>query len=249
MAVGNWYAHGVTASQADNLAYIGTNLEAVYARIAQASQNAGRATESVELVAVSKTFPVPYILAGYDRGQRAFGENYLQEAVPKIIEISKLPLPQPIQWHFIGPIQSNKTRLIAEHFSWVHSVDRLKIAERLSQQRPAHLPPLQICLQVNISGEASKAGATLEEAMVLAQSLVKLPSLTLRGLMCIPEATDDVRWQREQFSRLRLLRDRIAAGGVDLDTLSMGMTDDLESAIAEGASMVRVGRAIFGERA
>lgn len=246
MVVGNWYAHGVVASQADHEAYIGTNLKAVYARIASAAAKAGRSPQSVELVAVSKTFPTSHLLAAYHAGQRSFGENYVQEALSKIADLAELP--EPIQWHFIGPIQSNKTRDIAEHFTWVHSVDRFKIAQRLSQQRPPHLPALQICLQVNISGEGSKSGATPQEAPALAQAVAKLPNLKLRGLMCIPEPTDDVRRQHLQFAQLRGLSDRITADGVCLDSLSMGMTDDLEAAIAEGATLVRVGRAIFGER-
>lgn len=246
MVVGNWYAHGVTASKADHAAYIGTNLKAVYARIARAAALAGRPADEIGLVAVSKTFPAADVLAAYQAGQRAFGESYVQEAIAKIETLSGLT--EPIEWHFIGPIQSNKTRAIAECFAWVHGVDRLKIAERLSQQRPTSLPPLQLCLQVNVSGESTKAGVIPEEAGALARLVVRLPNVRLRGLMCIPEPTEDVALQRLAFSRLRQLMREIDAQGIGLDTLSMGMTDDLDAAVAEGATLVRVGRAIFGER-
>lgn len=174
-------------------------------------------------------------------GLRDFGENYLQEALDKQALLGDLTLT----WHFIGPIQSNKTRPIAEHFAWVHSVDRLKVAERLSAQRPAELPPLNICLQVNVSGEASKSGCVPEELAALAQAVTQLPNLRLRGLMTIPAPTDDAAEQRAAFARLRALRDAL---NLDLDTLSMGMSHDLEAAIAEGASWVRIGTALFGER-
>lgn len=216
-------------------------LQAVAGRIAAAARAAGRGPGDVRLVAVSKTFPPERIRAAFDAGQRDFGENYVQEAADKIDALSALP----ITWHYIGPIQSNKTRTIAERFHWVHSVDRLKIAERLSAQRPSGLPPLEICLQVNVSGEESKSGVAPGDVGALAAAVARLPNLRLRGLMAIPEPTDDVALQRSRFATLRRLRD---ATGLGLDTLSMGMSDDLESAIAEGATIVRVGRAIFGDR-
>jgi pyridoxal phosphate enzyme (YggS family) len=219
-------------------------LQRVHARIEAAALAAGRDPAAVQLVAVSKTFPAERLREAFAAGQRHFGESYLQEAIPKIAALADLP----IVWHFIGPIQSNKTRPIAEHFQWVHSVDRLKIAERLSAQRPVTLPPLQICLQVNVSGEASKSGVTPEALPDLAAATARLPHLRLRGLMTIPEPTPDPDLQRRRFRELRALRDALNGRGLALDTLSMGMSDDLESAIAEGATLVRIGRAIFGER-
>jgi pyridoxal phosphate enzyme (YggS family) len=216
-------------------------LRAVYARIAAAAGAAGRQPADIRLVAVSKTFASERIREAASAGQRDFGENYVQEALDKIDALADLGL----SWHFIGPIQSNKTRAIAEQFDWVHSVDRLKIAQRLSAQRPTERPPLQVCLQVNVSGEASKGGVPPGEVAALAAAVARLPQLQLRGLMAIPEPTDDVALQRARFRLLRELRD---AAGIPLDALSMGMSDDLESAIAEGATMVRVGRAVFGER-
>ncbi|PZQ36493.1 MAG: YggS family pyridoxal phosphate-dependent enzyme, partial [Ectopseudomonas oleovorans] len=195
----------------------------------------------IGLLAVSKTKPAEAIREAHAAGLRDFGENYLQEALEKQTQLADLPLI----WHFIGPIQSNKTRPIAEHFDWVHSVDRLKIAQRLSEQRPAHLPALNICLQVNISGEDSKSGCSPEELTALARAVVALPNLRLRGLMAIPEPTDDVAAQHAAFARLRQLRDELA---LNLDTLSMGMSHDLEAAIAEGATWVRIGTALFGAR-
>jgi pyridoxal phosphate enzyme (YggS family) len=182
--------------------------------------------------------------AAWAAGQRAFGENYVQEALDKMRSLQDLA----IEWHFIGPIQSNKARSIAERFHWVHSVDRLKIARRLSEARPAGLPPLQVCLQVNLEGEDSKSGAPPQEVEALARAVAGLPGLALRGLMTIPRPTPDPVQQRAQFRALRVLQDRLGAAGIALDTLSMGMSEDLEAAIAEGATMVRVGRAIFGER-
>lgn len=222
-------------------------LQGVLDRIDVAARAAGRDPASVGLVAVSKTFPAARLREAFDAGQRQFGENYLQEALPKLEALADLPLV----WHYIGPIQSNKTRAIAEHFAWVHSVDRLRIAERLSEQRPPHLPPLEVCLQVNISDEPSKSGVVVGDTPALIAAVAGLPGLRLRGLMAIPEPTDDPGRQRAQFRRLRELRDAAnAAGGLPapLDTLSMGMSDDLESAIAEGATLIRVGRAIFGAR-
>lgn len=223
---------------------ITTNLQAVRTRIADAATVAGRQSGDIFLLAVSKTKPQSDIRAAYAAGQRIFGENYVQEGVEKTLALSDLK----IEWHFIGPLQSNKTRLVAEHFAWVHSIERLKIAERLSAQRPEHLPPLQVCVQVNVSGEASKSGCAPEEALALCQAIAALPKLRLRGLMAIPEPSDDPPTRRRPFRQLREIYDRVRAAGLPLDTLSMGMTHDLEAAIAEGATIVRVGTAIFGER-
>ena len=219
-------------------------LRAVQQRIANAARTCGRAADAVSLLAVSKTFPIEAVDAIAAAGQRAFGENYAQEGVEKALARPNLV------WHFIGPIQSNKTRGIAEHFAWVHTIDRLKIAERLSAQRPTDKPPLQVCVQVNISNEASKSGCAPGTALALCQAVAALPNLTLRGLMAIPEATDDPTTQRRHFAALRQLMAEINASdtSLKLDTLSMGMSDDLEAAIAEGATMVRVGSAIFGQR-
>jgi hypothetical protein len=219
-------------------------LQAVRGRIAAAARVAGRDPGEVGLVAVSKTFPAARIREAAAAGQRAFGENYAQEGADKAAELADLGL----EWHFIGPLQSNKTRLVAEHFDWVHSVDRPKIAERLSAQRPAGQAPLQVCLQVNVSGEATKGGVEPGELPALAAAVAALPRLRLRGLMAIPEPTADTALQRARFRALRGLLEGLNARGLGLDTLSMGMSDDLESAIAEGATLVRVGRAIFGAR-
>ena len=223
---------------------IAANLQAVRARIAAACVAAGRSAGSVQLLAVSKTWPAARVREAAAAGQRAFGENYAQEAVGKAAELVELGL----EWHFIGPLQSNKTRLVAENFAWAHSVDRLKIAERLAAQRPPGLGRLQICLQVNVSGEASKSGCAPDQATALAHAAAALPNLRLRGLMAIPEPSDDVGLQRRRFALLRQVRDRLDAEGLKLDTLSMGMSHDLEAAIMEGATLVRVGTAIFGER-
>ena len=223
---------------------ISANLQAVRARIAAACVAAGRPPESVQLLAVSKTWPAAGVREAVAAGQRAFGENYVQEAIDKEAELAGADL----EWHFIGPLQSNKTRLVAEHFAWVHSVDRLKTAERLAAQRPPGLAPLQVCIQVNVSGESSKSGCAPDQAAALAHAAAALPNLRLRGLMAIPEATDDERLQRSRFALLRQLRDRLDAEGLRLDTLSMGMSHDLEAAIMEGATIVRVGTAIFGAR-
>lgn len=220
---------------------IAENIAKVGARIREAAQASQRNFADIGLLAVSKTKPAEAIREAHAAGLRDFGENYLQEALEKQTQLADLPLI----WHFIGPIQSNKTRPIAEHFDWVHSVDRLKIAQRLSEQRPAHLPALNICLQVNISGEDSKSGCSPEELTALARAVVALPNLGLRGLMAIPEPTDDVAAQHAAFARLRQLRDELA---LNLDTLSMGMSHDLEAAIAEGATWVRIGTALFGAR-
>lgn len=219
-------------------------LQAVQTRIAHACGEAGRDPATVQLLAVSKTFGAAAVRALAAAGQGAFGENYVQEAVEKRAALADLPLV----WHFIGPIQSNKTRPIAENFAWVHGVDRLKVAERLSAQRPPGLPSLQVCLEVNISGEASKGGVSPAELPALADAVARLPALRLRGLMAIPAPTPDAAAQRAAFRRVRELFDALKARGHELDTLSMGMSADLEAAILEGATIVRVGTALFGER-
>ena len=220
---------------------IADNIQLVSSRIQAAVKAAGRDENSVQLLAVSKTKPAQALREAYAAGLRDFGENYLQEALGKQLELADLPLI----WHFIGPIQSNKTRSIAEHFAWVHSVDRLKIAQRLSEQRPADLPPLNICIQVNVSGEASKSGCTPQDLPALAQAISVLPRLKLRGLMAIPEPTEDRAEQDAAFAAVQKLQ---ASLDLPLDTLSMGMSHDLESAIAQGATWVRIGTALFGAR-
>ena len=222
--------------------------ETVMARIRAACGAAARAPDAVSLLAVSKTFDASAVLALAALGQRAFAESYLQEALDKISRCASERPDPALEWHFIGPIQSNKTRPIAETFSWVHSVERDKIARRLSEQRPASLPPLNVCVQVNVSGEASKSGCAPDEALDLARAVAALPGLRLRGVMAIPEPTDDVARQRAQFAAVRAVFDRVRAAGLDVDTLSMGMSDDLEAAIAEGSTCVRVGTALFGRR-
>ena len=223
---------------------IGANLQAVRSRIADAARAAGRNADDVALVAVSKAFPAALIAEAYAAGQRQFGENQAQEAVRKITELAHLS----VDWHFIGPIQSNKTRAIAEHCTWVHSVEREKIAERLAEARPAGLPPLNVCIQVNLSGEASKSGVAPGGELALADAISRLARLRLRGLMAVPAPTSNPETQRRQFALLRELKERLVARGIMLDTLSMGMSDDLEAAILEGSTMVRVGTAIFGAR-
>lgn len=220
---------------------IADNLSALAARIDSAARAAGRDPASVQLLAVSKTKPASAIRQIHAAGVRDVGENYLQEALAKQAELDDLPLI----WHFIGPIQSNKTKAIAEHFDWVHSVDRLKIAQRLSEQRPEGLAPLNICLQVNVSGEDSKSGCAPVDLPALAQAVAALPRLRLRGLMAIPEPTDDRAAQEAAFASLRQLQEGL---GLGLDTLSMGMSHDLEAAIAQGATWVRIGTALFGAR-
>ncbi|AMW80964.1 YggS family pyridoxal phosphate-dependent enzyme [Pseudomonas yamanorum] len=220
---------------------IADNISLVSERIRAAAQASQRDADSVHLLAVSKTKPAQAVREAYAAGLRDFGENYLQEALGKQAELTDLPL----SWHFIGPIQSNKTRAIAENFAWVHSVDRLKIAQRLSEQRPADLPPLNICIQVNVSGEASKSGCTPADLPALAEAISALPRLKLRGLMAIPEPTDD---RAEQDAAFATVRDLQASLNLGLDTLSMGMSHDLESAIAQGATWVRIGTALFGAR-
>ena len=223
---------------------ISSGLEHVLARIAEASARFGRTPGAVRLVAVSKTRAAADLREAFDAGQRAFGESYLQEALDKQAALADLP----IEWHFIGRIQSNKTRAIAAHFAWVHSVSDLKHAQRLSDQRPARLPPLNICLQVNISGEASKGGVAPEALLPLARAVAGLPRLRLRGLMAVPAPAEMLEAQRLPFRRLHELLDGLTEAGLGLDTLSMGMTQDLEAAIAEGATLVRVGTAVFGPR-
>ena len=220
---------------------IADNIAEVEARIRAAALAVQRDVTSIHLLAVSKTKPAAALREAYAAGLRDFGENYLQEARAKQVELAELPLC----WHFIGPIQSNKTRDIAEHFAWVHSVDRLKIAQRLSEQRPAELPPLNICIQVNVSGEDSKSGCTPHDLPALAAAINALPRLKLRGLMAIPEPTDDRAAQDAAFATVRQLQESLNMG---LDTLSMGMSHDLESAIAQGATWVRIGTALFGAR-
>ncbi len=220
---------------------IADNIGLVSQRIRAAADAVQRDASSIHLLAVSKTKPAQAVREAYAAGLRDFGENYLQEALGKQAELTDLPL----SWHFIGPIQSNKTRAIAEHFAWVHSVDRLKIAQRLSEQRPADLPPLNICVQVNVSGEASKSGCTPADLPALATAISALPRLKLRGLMAIPEPTED---RAEQDAAFATVRDLQASLNLALDTLSMGMSHDLESAIAQGATWVRIGTALFGAR-
>ena len=219
-------------------------LQQLRSRIVAAAGTAGRDPAQIRLIAASKTFDAAAVREAHAVGQVDFGENYVQEALDKMGELGDLPLV----WHFIGPIQSNKTRAIAERFDWVHSVDRLKTAERLSAQRPQSLPPLEICLEVNISGEASKGGVSAEDLPVLAQAVSHLPRLRLRGLMTIPAPSSDPLEQRAAFAAVRRLYEALRASGYSLDTLSMGMSGDLEAEIVEGATMVRVGTAIFGER-
>ena len=223
-------------------------LQAVRRAIAQAASDARRPADSVSLLAVSKTFGADAVLAAAAAGQTAFGENYLQEALDKIAAV-RLALPQAsLAWHFIGPIQSNKTRPIAEHFDWVHTVEREKIAARLSEQRPEGMPDINICLQVNISGEASKSGVAPDDLPALAHAVARLPRLRLRGLMAIPEPQSEPALQRAAFAQLRELYEQLRAEGLPLDTLSMGMSADLQAAVLEGATIVRVGSAIFGAR-
>ena len=229
------------------MASIEGKLQQVRERIALACAAAQRPVQSVTLLAVSKTFGAAAVRAAHAAGQRAFGENYVQEALDKIEALADLR--PSIEWHLIGPLQSNKTRDVATRFDWVHSIDRLKMAERLSAQRPAGLPPMQVCLQVNVSGEASKSGVVPAELPVLARAVSALPNLRLRGLMSIPEPVADPAAQRAPHRQLRQLFEALRRDGLPLDTLSMGMSADLEAAIAEGATIVRVGTAIFGERA
>lgn len=224
------------------------NLHRVRARLQQACDAAGRSINEVTLLAVSKTFEADAVRQAYAAGQQAFGENYVQEGVEKVEQVRALGTSPHIVWHCIGPVQSNKTRLVAEHFDWVQSIDRLKIAQRLNEQRPAQLPPLQVCIQVNVDGGANKSGVAPGEALELARAVAALPRLRLRGLMAIPEPAPDFETQRALFLRAKAIFDELRAHGLDLDTLSLGMSDDLEAAVAAGSTMVRVGRAVFGHR-
>lgn len=259
------------------MATIAANLQAVRARIERAARAAGRRADEITLLAVTKTVPAPRVIEAYAAGQRAFGESYAQEGVEKITELASLPLEHrvaqacgenehahdgslpgtasrdvsalpPLEWHFIGPIQSNKTRLIAGHFHWVHSIERERIAARLNDARPGDLPPLQVCIEVNVSGERSKSGVAPGGEVPLAEAIARLPRLRLRGLMTIPEPTSDTALQRRRFALLRELREKLVSRGHDLDTLSMGMSDDFEAAIMESATIVRIGTAIFSLR-
>lgn len=225
---------------------IAANLHQVRSRIVTACAAADRDPAGVQLLAVSKTFPAEAVREAHAAGQTAFGENYVQEGVAKIEALADLRAQ--LVWHCIGPLQSNKTRVVAEHFDWVHSIDRLKIAERLSEQRPDGLPPLQVCLQVNVDGGANKSGVSADDVLALAQAVASLPRLRLRGLMAIPEPAPDFDAQRALFLRARAVYDRIRDSGIALDTLSLGMSADLEAAVAAGSTMVRVGTAIFGGR-
>ena len=231
---------------------IDSNLQGVRARIAQACRAAGRAPDTVALLAVSKTFGPEAVREAARAGQRRFGENYIQEAVAKMAQVAAMGLPEPLEWHCIGPVQGNKTRLVAEHFDWVHTVDRLKIAERLSGQRPAWLPPLQVCIQVNVDGGSTKSGVAPDEALQLARAVAQLPRLRLRGVMSIPDGAPEHAAQLAVHLRVRqlfeALRDQGGVGFEDFDTLSLGMTGDLEAAVAAGSTMVRVGSGIFGAR-
>ena len=228
------------------MAMIADKIAQVRARIARACAGAGRDVQSVTLLCVGKTVPPAALREAFEAGERCFGENFVQEGIDKIAAMAELR--QAIEWHLIGPLQSNKTRVVAEQFEWVHSIDRLKTAQRLSQQRPAHLAPLQVCLQVNISAQASKSGVAPADLAGLAHAVAGLPRLRLRGLMAIPEPAADSERRRAPYRALRGLRDALGASGLALDTLSMGMSDDLEAAIAEGATLVRIGSAIFGAR-
>jgi pyridoxal phosphate enzyme (YggS family) len=227
---------------------ITSNLQEVWHAVKAATEQAGRDPSSVSILAVSKTFGPEAVIEAAGGGQVAFGENYLQEALDKQQAIQTLRPDLALEWHFIGPIQSNKTRPIAEHFAWAHAVDREKIARRVSEQRPPDLPPLNICLQVNVSGEASKSGISPEDLPALAKVVATLPNLRLRGLMGIPEPAEDFESQRKPFELMRSLQQQLAATGIITDTLSMGMSADMVAAIAEGATIVRIGTAIFGKR-
>lgn len=223
---------------------IAAALQACRIRIETACAASGRGSDCARLLAVSKTFPAEAIREAHLAGQCLFGESYIQEALPKMAALAELPL----EWHFIGPLQSNKTRAVAEHFHWLHSLESEKVARRLSGQRPAHLPPLNVCIQVNVSGESSKHGVAPDGALMLTRAVSTLPGLKLRGLMAIPEPTEDVHLQRARFRQVAQLLEQLRGPGLPLDTLSMGMSADLEAAIMEGATMVRVGSAIFGAR-
>lgn len=226
---------------------VALNLQAVQQRMAHACAQSGRDPASVHLLAVSKTFPAQAVLEAWQAGQRLFGENYVQEGVEKIQMLQAQGI-NDIEWHCIGPLQSNKTRLVAEHFAWVHTIERLKIAQRLSEQRPAALPPLQVCIQVNLDGGANKSGVPPEQVLALAQGVAQLPRLQLRGLMCIPEPAAHFDAACQVFTQAQALQQTLLAQGLLVDTLSMGMSADLEAAIYSGSTMVRVGSAVFGHR-
>lgn len=228
------------------MATIAQNLQRVKARINDACSSVGRRSDSVRLLAVAKTFPGVTIREAFHEGLRSFGENYVQEALDKMAELADLR--SQIEWHLIGPLQSNKTRVVAENFDWVQSIDRVKIAQRLSEQRPENLPPLQVCIQVNTSGELSKSGVSPEGALELARAVSRLPRLQLRGIMALPAPSDDPQTQRKALREVRLIYEDLISKGIPLDTLSMGMSHDLEAAVAEGSSMLRVGTALFGKR-
>lgn len=224
------------------------NIEHITSQIRYDEQKCGRTPESVQLLAVSKTKPVEAILEAYQAGQTAFGENYVQEGVSKVQHFAEHYPDNRIEWHFIGPIQSNKSRLVAEHFDWVHTIDRTKIAQRLNDQRPSELKPLQVLIQVNTSGEASKSGVTEAEVFELAELISRLPNLTLRGLMSIPANVSDYESQLHEFQKLATLKQTLEAQFPEIDTLSMGMSGDMTAAIEAGSTMVRIGTAIFGSR-
>lgn len=223
---------------------IAQNIKSIRAQITDYEKKYARQPGSVQLLAVSKTRPIEDIHAAFSENQLHFGENYLQDALSKIENIPN----QSLEWHFIGPIQSNKTRQIAQNFSWLHTIERLKIAQRLSEQRDSEQKPLNVCIQVNTSGESRKSGVSIEETLTLAKQVSLLPNIKLRGLMSIPATTNDFELQRQPFRLLRELKDELEYQGIELDTLSMGMTNDMEAAIAEGSTMVRIGTAIFGQR-
>ena len=228
---------------------ISANLQRQLDRLRQACDKAGRAPDAVRLLAVSKTFGPQQVCEAVDAGQRSFGENYVQEGVEKILALRQMRPQLALEWHCIGPVQTNKTRWVAEHFDWVQSIDRLKVAERLSAQRPDHLPPLQVCVQVNVDGGANKSGVVPAEVAALAAAVAALPRLRLRGLMCIPEPASEATQALRPFQVAHGLWAALNAQGHALDTLSMGMSDDLEAAVAAGSTLVRVGRAVFGQRA
>lgn len=228
------------------MATITSKLQLVQSRIGQACSKVDRPADGVTLLAVSKTFPAADVRQAFEAGQRRFGENYVQEAVDKMAELADLR--GQIEWHLIGPLQSNKTRVVAEHFDWVQSVDRLKIAQRLSEQRPPHLPPLQVCIQVNTSFEASKSGVDPAEALALARAVAQLPHLRLRGVMALPAPSNDASTQHQALKKIREVFDELRLQGLTLDTLSMGMSADLENAVEQGSTMVRIGTALFGQR-
>ncbi|AZP12909.1 YggS family pyridoxal phosphate-dependent enzyme [Undibacterium parvum] len=230
------------------MSLISDNLQVVRADLSACADKFGRDPKEISLLAVSKTFPAGAVLEAARNGQVCFGENYLQEAIEKMQELQRLAPELQLEWHFIGPIQSNKTRQIAENFSWVHAVDREKIAQRLSDQRPSELPAINICLQVNISAEQSKSGVEPAQVLPLARAVAAMPGLRLRGLMAVPEASDDEATQRAAFAQLRKLQENLLEQGVPVDTLSMGMSGDMHAAIAEGSTMLRIGSAIFGKR-